>query len=50
MEAVVEYRALDIYAGKDLASELVRFFPEPAFNTEKVRNLCPYPCFISPAL
>jgi AraC-like DNA-binding protein len=50
MEAGVEYRALDIYAGKDLASQLVRFFPEAAFNPEKVRNLCPYPCFISPAL
>lgn len=50
MEAGVEYRALDIYAGKDLASHLVRFFPEADFDTEKVRTLLPYPCFISPAL
>jgi AraC-like DNA-binding protein len=50
MEAGIEYRSLDIYAGKDLASQLVRFFPEAEFNTGKVRNLCPYPCFISPAL
>jgi AraC-like DNA-binding protein len=50
LEAGVEYRALDIYAGKDLASQLVHFFPEMAFNTEKVHNLFPYPCFISPAL
>lgn len=50
LEAGVEYRALDIYAGKDLASQLIQFFPEMAFDTEKVRNLFPYPCFISPAL
>jgi len=50
MEAGVEYRTLDIYAGKDLASQLVRFFPEAEFNAEKLRNLCPYPCFISPSL
>jgi len=50
MEAGVEYRALDIYAGNDLASQLVRFFPEIEFNTARIRNLFPYPCFISPAL
>jgi AraC-like DNA-binding protein len=50
MEAGVEYRALDIYAGKDLASQLVHFFPEIEFDAERVRNLLPYPCFISPAL
>lgn len=50
MEAGVEYRALDIYAGKDLATQLINFFPEIGFDTEKVRNLFPYPCFISPAL
>lgn len=50
MEPGVEYRALDIYAAKDLASQLVRFFPEAGFDTEKITNLFPYPCFISPAL
>jgi AraC-like DNA-binding protein len=50
MQGGVEYRALDIYAGNDLASQLVRFFPEAEFNTGKVRNLLPYPCFVSPAL
>lgn len=50
LEAGVEYRALDIYAGKDLAFQLAHFFPEIEFNKEKVRNLFSYPCFISPAL
>lgn len=50
LEAGVEYKALDIYAGKDLASQLSYFFPEIELNTEKVRNLFPYPCFISPSL
>jgi AraC-like DNA-binding protein len=50
MEAGVDYRALDIYAGKDLASQLIRFFPDIEFGSEKVRNLLAYPCFISPAL
>lgn len=34
----------------ELASQLAHFFPEIDFNTEKVRNLFPYPCFISPSL
>jgi AraC-like DNA-binding protein len=50
LEAGVEYRALDIYAGRDLASQLAQFFPDIEFNAERVRNLFPYPCFISPAL
>lgn len=50
MEAGVEYRTLDIHAGKDLASQLVHFFPEAGFDVETVKNLFPYPCFISPAL
>lgn len=50
MEAGVEYRALDISAGRELASQLVQSFPEAEFNTENLRNLCPYTCFISPAL
>jgi len=50
MEAGVEYRALDIYAGEDLASRLATFFPDIEFDTEKVRNLFPFPCFLSPGM
>lgn len=50
MEAGVEYRALDIYAGEDLVAQLAAFFPGLDLQTEKLRNLFPYPCFISPAL
>ena len=50
MEAGVEYRALDIYAREDLASQLAVFFPELEFDMEQVRNLFPFPCFISPAV
>jgi AraC-like DNA-binding protein len=50
LEAGVEYRVLDIYAGKDLASQLSYFFPEIDLNTERIRNLFPYPCFLSTGL
>jgi len=50
LEAGVEYRALDIYAGNELADQLAHFFPEVQFSTEQVRNVLPFPCFISPAL
>jgi len=50
MEAKKEYRALDIYAGKDFVSQLAHFFPEIEFHTNSIRNLFPFPCFISPAL
>jgi AraC-like DNA-binding protein len=50
LEADVEYRALDIYAGKPLAFQLARFFPGLEFDSQQVHNLFPYPYFISPAL
>jgi len=50
MEAAVEYRALDIYAGEDLVSQLAHFFPEIELNTDSIRNLFPFPCFISSSL
>ncbi len=50
MEAGVEYRSLDIYAGNDLASQLTHFFPELNISENKVRNLLPFSFFISPAL
>lgn len=50
LDAGVEYKALDIYAGNELADQLAHFFPEVQFNTEQVRNVLPFPCFISPAL
>ena len=50
MEAGVEYRALDLYAGEDLASQLAHFFPDIEFNTDSIKNLFLFPCFISPGL
>jgi len=47
MQAGMEYRALDIYAGNDLAYQLAHFFPEVQFNSKQVRNILPFPCFIS---
>lgn len=50
LEAGIEYRTLDIYAGGDLASQLNYFFPDIEFHAERVRNLFPFPFFISPVL
>jgi AraC-like DNA-binding protein len=50
MEAGIEYRALDVYAGKDLCSQLSFFFPEIQFDSERIRNLFPLPSFITPSI
>jgi AraC-like DNA-binding protein len=50
LEAGVEYRALNLYAGKELAEQLAHFFPGVQFNKEQIRNVLPFPCFVSPAL
>jgi AraC-like DNA-binding protein len=50
LEAETEYKALDIYISEDLSSQLAFFFPQVEFNADRVRNLIPFPCFISPAL
>jgi AraC-like DNA-binding protein len=50
LEAGTQYRALDIYAGEDLASKLASFFPEVQFNANQIKNLLPFPYFVSPGL
>jgi len=50
MEAQKEYRALDIYAGREFVLQLAHFFPEVEFHTEQLRSLFRFPCFMSPAL